>query len=192
MKVGRWILAGSIVAAAGAAGWLFFGRSDNGESAFITLPARRGPIAAVVAATGTVNPVVTVTVGSQISGQVNNLYADFNSVVKKGQIIARLETSNLEAQVARDRANVASTRAELEKARVEAANKRLAFDRAKSLRDQTLIPQSDYDTAKFDAESADASVRTAEAAVAQARASLRISEVNLDHATIRSPVDGVV
>src|SRR5262249_37408205 len=137
MKLGRWIVVALVMAAGGVLGWLYFGRTDTSEE-FVTVPARRGPIAAVVAATGTANPVVTVTVGSQISGQVKSLYADFNSSVTKGQVVARLETSNLEAQVARDRANLASSAASLEKAKVEAQNKKLAFDRAKRLSAQDL------------------------------------------------------
>src|SRR5262249_29189084 len=152
----------------------------------------RGAISAVVAATGTVNPVITVEVGSQVSGQVAALEADFNSTVHKGQVIARLDPANLQAQVARDRANLASATAALERAHVQAANSARAYERAKNLKAQALIPDSDYDSAQADSESAVASVKTAEAAVSEARASLRISEVNLDHATILSPVDGTV
>src|SRR5213593_4704260 len=116
MKAGRWILAGTGLLAAGTAAWLYFGRSSQDET-FVTVPVRRGPISSVVAATGTVNPVVTVTVGSQISGQVQSLHADFNSIVHKGQVIALLDSSNLEAQVSRDRATVASAVAGLERAK---------------------------------------------------------------------------
>jgi HlyD family secretion protein len=191
MRLGRWIIAGVVVACAAGGAWLYLGRGD-GEQTFATTPARRGSIAALVAATGTVSPVITVTVGSQISGQVQSLNADFNSIVHKGQVIATLDPSNLNAQVSRDRANVSSALAGLEKAKVEADNAARAFERAKNLNKQSLLAQSDYDAAELLAASTSASVKTAQAAIEEARASLQISEVNLGHATIVSPVDGIV
>ena len=185
------MVAAILVAVAAAAGWLYFGRSDSSDT-FTTSAVKRGPVSSSVAATGTANPVITVTVGSQISGQVSNLYADFNSVVKKGQVVARLDPSNLEAQLSRDRAQLTSANAALERAKVALENKRLAYDRAKRLQAQDLIPQADFDTAQADFSSAQADVKTAQASIAQAEASLRISQVNLDHATIVSPVDGTV
>lgn len=191
MKIGRWLAVFALIGAAAIVAWYMLGTSASAET-YVTTPVRRGPIAAVVAATGTVNPVITVQVGSQVSGQVASLDADFNSVVHKGQVIATLDPSNLQAQVARDRANVASASAALEKARVEADNAARGFARAENLKAQALIPESDYDSAQAAAAGAAASVKTAQASVAEAQASLRISEVNLDHATILSPVDGIV
>jgi HlyD family secretion protein len=191
VKLGKWIVAGGFVAIAATAGWLYFGRSDSSDT-FTTSAVKRGAVSSSVAATGTANPVITVTVGSQISGQVQSLYADFNSTVRKGQVVAKLDPSNMEAQLARDRAQLASANAALERARVAVDNKKLSFERAKRLQAQDLIPESDFDAAQADYASAQADIKTAQASIAQAQASLRISQVNLDHATIVSPVDGTV
>src|SRR5262245_52090501 len=171
MKRKGWILGAVLVAGAGAAAWYFLGRSAPADT-YVTVPVRRGTIASAVVATGTINPVITVQVGSQISGQVASLAADFNSVVHKGQVIARLDPSNLDAQVRRDRANVASTIASLERARVEAANNKRAYDRAQQLKAQQLIPDSDFDAAQAASEGSAARVQTAEAAGRRAKARL--------------------
>jgi len=138
----------------------------------------RGEVAATVTATGTISAVTTVQVGSQVSGIVSSLAVDYNSPVKKGQLLATLDPTPFEAQVEQ-------RRADLLRAEVDQRNTEIAFRRQERLLDQGLTAPSDYDTAKaaFDA---------AKAGVAQAEATLRQVKTNLSYTKIYSPIDGVV
>ncbi|HEY0092727.1 MAG TPA: efflux RND transporter periplasmic adaptor subunit, partial [Archangium sp.] len=145
-----------------------------------------------VTATGTVSALVTVQVGSQVSGRLQEILVDFNSPVKKGQVIARIDPQLLQAAVERARANLTAARANVQRARVEAENSRRQAERSKSLRDQQFISQSELDTAESAAQVSQAQVTSAEASLAQAQAALNEAEVNLRYATIVSPTDGIV
>jgi len=143
-----------------------------------TEPVSRGDIQQAVTATGTVNAVTTVLVGTQVSGTIKNLYVDFNSRVKKGQLIALIDPEMLEAQAAQARANVG-------KADAAFLDADRTLKRNRELFTKNLIPRSDLDTAETNYESA-------KATLAQAKAALTVSETNLRYTRILSPVDGVV
>jgi HlyD family secretion protein len=183
------ILAVLIVLIGGAI--VFSARRQKAAMQFVTADVLRGPLRNVVNATGVVQTVVTVQVGSQISGQVQELYADYNSVVKRGQLLARLDTRNFEAQVENSRANVLaaqarvrsseaeqktaaanllSAKANLEAARVARENMNTLFKRASELSDSGVVSRNDYDNAKANSDSADAKYDQAVAAVEQAEA----------------------
>src|SRR5437762_2448711 len=153
------------------------GHQTAAASDFFTAPATRGPLKKVVNATGVVQTVLSVQVGSQVSGQVEELYADFNSVVKRGQLLAKLDTRNLEAAVDNSKAAVAaaqarvrsaeaeiktheanlqSSRANLEASRVTRDNANVNFQRASELSQRGVASKNDYDTAKANADSAQA------------------------------------
>jgi HlyD family secretion protein len=175
----KWIvtiltLAG--LAAAGAA--VVRHRSAKDESGLRTEVVGRGEVAATVTATGTIAAVTTVQVGSQVSGIVSSLSVDYNSPVKKGQLLATLDPTPFQAQVEQRRADLA-------RAEVDQRNTEIAFNRQKRLLEGGLTAPSDYDTAKaaFDA---------AKAGVAQAQATLHQSQTNLSYTKIFSPIDGVV
>jgi HlyD family secretion protein len=139
-----------------------------------------------------VNPVVLVSVGSQVSGTIEKFYVDFNSRVEKGQIIAQIDPAVFQAEVEKARANHKSALANLEQKQAQVTDAKRTFERYHELMKNDLVAQSDVDTAETTYQSASASFRAAEAAVLQARAALNLAESNLRYTTIRSPVNGIV
>src|SRR4030042_566537 len=173
------------------AGLILF-RGNGNEPKFRTDKISRGDIEMAVTATGTVNPVTTVLVGTQVSGTVKNIYVDFNSPVKKGQLIARIDPALFEAQVNQARANLLSAKANMDKALATQTDAKRTMERNKELVAKNLIAQSDLDTAETNYETAKASVSAAKAQIAQNEASLSSAETNLRYTKIISPVDGIV
>ena len=169
-------------------------RTSGGENGaqYATAPVTRGSVIETVDATGTLQAVTTVQVGTQVSGTIKALYADYNSVVKKGQVIAELEPSLFQAQVDQARASLSKLQADVERARVDVSDTQVKLTRAQELAQRQLIAQSDLDTAQTAAQSAQAALRSAQAQVEQGRATLNQAEVNLAHTIIRAPIDGVV
>ena len=192
------------VVAAGAGYW-YLNRARV-EVAVNTVPVTRGDITDTVGATGTVQAVTTVQVGSQVSGNIEWLGADFNSIVKQGQVIARLDPSLFDAQLRQVQANLSQARAnltransELDRAKVQLTDAQQKYNRARELSKQSLIAQSDLDAAKVAVDSAQAGVASqaasviqSQAAVTQAEASVNQSQVNRDHTIIQAPIDGIV
>ena len=168
------------------------GGGNAESSAFSTAPVARGDLTARVTATGTLSALVTVQVGSQVSGRIAEIKVDFNSPVKKGQVIARLDPQLFRAAAEQSAANLATAEANAAKARVQDADATRQARRADELYAQTLVAASERDTARANAEVAHAAVAAAEAAVQQARAALHQAQINLDYTTIVAPTDGVV
>lgn len=162
------------------------------ESPYVTVPVRKGAISQVVSATGTLQAVVTVQVGSQVSGTVAKLSADFNSKVKKGQVIAELDQAKFRARVEETKANVLAAEANVAKAKVTLADARRTLARSTELRKRELISQSELDAAQTAFDAAGAQLEVTQAQVGQARASLNQASVDLGNTIIRSPVDGIV
>ncbi len=173
------------------AGFILF-RNRGNEPKFGTDKIIRGDIEMAVSATGTVNPVTTVLVGTQVSGTIKELYVDFNSPVKKGQLIARIDPALFEAQVNQAKANFLSAKANLEKAGATLVDAKRTMDRNKELFSKNLVARSDLDTAETNHETANASVSAAKSQVAQTEAALNLAETNLRYTKIVSPVDGIV
>jgi HlyD family secretion protein len=167
-------------------------RRDAAGLQVTTGPLTRGEIVETVSATGALEAVTTVEVGTQVSGTVKELAADFNQIVKKGQVIARLEPSLLEAQVEQARASLAKSEADLQRLQVNREDARMKLDRARRLADQQLIAATDLEAADVALRSAEAELASARASASQARANLNHSLVNLGHTVIRSPIDGIV
>jgi HlyD family secretion protein len=192
MKRSLWV-ATVVIAVAMMATTYYYTRDVAAEApTFTTAQVTRGTIVATVEATGTLEAVTTVQVGSQVSGTISALHADFNSEVRKGQIIAELDASLFQTQVEQAQATVVRLQADVDRAKVQAADAALKLKRAHELFDRQLIPATDLETAESNARSADAAVKGAEAQVVQARASLNQAQVNLSHTIIRAPIDGVV
>ena len=152
----------------------------------------RGRIVAKVTATGTLSAIVTVQVGSQVSGRIAELNADFNSQVKKGQLIAKIDPALFQAAVEQARANYVAAQGNLAKSKAQAVDAERQYQRNKALAERKLIAQADLDTSQSNSDAARAQVDASAGAVEQARAALHQTEVNLAYTDIRSPTNGVV
>lgn len=179
------------VLAAGGYLWSKRGQADA-ASGYRTETIQRGDIRVAISATGTLSAITTVTVGSQISGQVTDVLVDFNSPVKKGDVLARIDPSTYQAQLEQGNAQIASARASLAQAQATLKNAGLDYRRKADLGQQKLVAQGDVDQARAAFEQAQAQVNSAQAQIRQQTASLKNTEVNINRAVIRSPVDGVV
>jgi len=217
---GRWWLYGLGALLLGLVGYAFLRPASAGADSWFTAKVDRGTLRTSVSATGTLQAVLTVQVGSQVTGRIQSLHADFNSIVRKGQVIARIDPATFEAALVRARADLedaragistskaalTNQRANLEAARAAAAdaesvNRRtqeLARDGVASERDLEASDSARRETsarakqAEAQVESATAAIEQAEARVKQAAAAVKLAEVNLDYTVITSPVDGVV
>lgn len=174
----------------GTAAWLKF--KPEAAPTYRTVQPDRGKIAAKVTATGTLSALVTVQVGSQVSGRIQEIYVDFNSPVKKGQVLAKIDPQLTEAAVNQARANFLEAKSNYERAKVQADLARRQYERTKSLAEQQLIAMADLDSARASLEAAEAQVAGAKASMQRSEASLHQAEVNLAYTTILSPIDGVV
>ena len=157
-----------------------------------TVNLARGDVVDTVGATGALEAVTTVQVGSQVSGIIEALYADFNSIVRAGDVIARLEPSLFESQVEQARANLARSEADVQRLRVALEDAQTQLRRSEELAARDLISESELEASQVAVRSAEAQLRSAEAGVIQSRASLSQSEVNLGHTVITAPIDGIV
>lgn len=189
----RILLGVAVVAILGAGAWYWTSRkADGAESAYRTTTVERGDIRVAISATGTLSAISTVTVGSQISGQVTDVLVDYNSEVKKGEVLARIDPSTYEAQIEQGNAQIANAQASLKQAQATLANAELDYTRKADLGTQKLVAQSDVDLARAARDQARAQVNAAQASIRQQTASTQTTRVNLDRTVIRSPVDGVV
>jgi len=175
------------------AGLLFFFLSGNKKvEKFRTEKVFRGNLVETITASGTINPVTSISVGTQVSGAIRKIYVDFNSSVKKGQLLAEIDPSLFEAQVEQARANLYNAQANKQKIRSILLNDYRTYMRYKTLYERNFIAKSDVDLAETNYSSDKAQVEAAQAQVAQATASLRNNEANLRYTKIISPVDGIV
>jgi HlyD family secretion protein len=195
-----------IITAIGAGAGAYYYKRGGTDVQVNTAPITRGDVIDTVGATGTLQAVTTVQVGSQVSGNISWLGADFNSIVRKNQVIARLDPSLFDAQLQQTRANLAQAQAnltkaqsELERAKVQLVDAQQKYTRARELGARNLLPQSELDAAKIAVDTAQAAVASqqatltqAQAAVTQAQASVNQAQVNRDHTVIVAPIDGIV
>ena len=188
----KYIIIGSIVVIVLGIVLFFVFNNSNGKQKFVAEKITRGDIKSTVSSTGTVNAVTTVQVGTQVSGTIQKLFVDFNSPVKKGQLLAQIDPSILEAQVGQARANLLSARANLEKSQVMLRDTKTTLERNKTLYAKNFIAKSDLDTSETNYLSAIAQIKVAEAQVQQAQAALDSSAINLKYTKILSPVNGTV
>ncbi len=172
-----WYIAAAAIIVAVAA-WMLSGKQKDVQIQFKTEKAVRANIQNSVTATGTIEPVTSVTVGTQVSGIVSKLFVDYNSVVKKGQVIAELDKTNLISELNTTKANLSSAMSTL---KYESDN----YKRYKTLFDKGLVSADEYETAKL-------SYDKARQSVASAKESVTKAQTNLGYATITSPIDGVV
>ena len=200
----HWLIAGLVVVA--LAVFAAFQFKGNDQPKYFTTKVDRGEIHQVVEATGTINAVTTVQVGSQVSGTISRLNADFNSRVKKGQVVAQIDPSLFEgsllqakADLANAKANVVASQANLEKAQATALQTRADYERTSGLAKAGVMSQQQLDLAKGNADAAEAAVAAAKATITQAiaqaqqkQAAVTVAQTNLDYTTIHAPIDGTV
>lgn len=214
-----WLVVVAVVGAGGWFGWKQLGGKDEAQK-FRSAKVEKGPLIATVAATGILNPVVSVSVGSQVSGQIKELFVDFNSEVKKGQLIARIDPEQIEyrmrqaqadldasrASVGTQQANVAVQRAEVARADANLVEARRDLERKKSLVEKNFIASSEaekadalykaqvagLDSARAQLGVAEANSRNSLAVVKQREAQLAQAKIDLERTAIRSPVNGIV
>ena len=174
-------------------GWWWTQRkAGDEESAYRTTQVERGDIRVAISATGTLSAITTVTVGSQVSGQVTDVLVDFNSPVKKGDVLARIDPSTYEAQITQGTAAVASANAQLAQAEAALRNASADYARKSALGREQLVSRGDVDAARAAMQQAQAQVGVARAQIRQQSASTQTTRLNLGRTVIRSPVDGVV
>ena len=189
-KAIAWIAAASVIGLGGASWWQL---SDSPkEPPYVTTPVQTASITQVVSSTGTLQAVVTVQVGSQVSGTIEKLFADFNTKVKAGQIVAQLNQDKFRAAEDQARANLLAAQSNIEKSKVGVADTLRTLERNRQLRTKDLMAQSDLDAAQAAYDAAVAQVEVNRAQAAQAQASLKQATVDLNNTVIRSPVDGLV
>ena len=200
----KWLAVIAVLAAVAIFAAFSLGRNEPAQ--YFTSRVERGSIHEVVEATGTVNAVTTVQVGSQVSGTISRLYADYNSHVKKGQVIAEIDPSLLQgallqaqADLRDAQANVAASQANLAKAKATAEQTAQDYQRNAGLAKDGIVSAQQLDAAKAANDSAQAAVSAAEAQLKQAQAqvgqkqaALTVAQTNLDHTIIRTPIDGIV
>jgi len=188
-------LLGVVVVAAlvALAAWYWLShRAAADEGQWRTATVEGGDIRVAISATGTLSAISTVTVGSQVSGQVTEVLVDFNDKVVKDQVIARIDPSTYEAQINQGNAQVASAQASLKQAQATLANAEADYTRKAELGAQQLVAKSDIDLARAARDQARAQVNAAQAQIRQQTASTETTRINLGRTVIRSPVDGVV
>ncbi len=173
-------------------GLTVFGRGNNNKTKYKTEALDRGDIEALVTTSGTLNPVTTVEIGSQVSGKIDKLYADFNSHVKEGQLLAEIDQSQFLTKLQQNQANYQSAAASLEKAKVTLDNIKKKNDRSLSLFQKNLISYEEKEAVETDFYNAQAELQASQARLAQAKSTLDSSKVDLTYTVIKSPIDGVV
>ena len=188
----RWVIAvpGILLLGSITVFWLL--RGDESAVRYETAEVTRGDLTVTVTATGTLEPVNQVDVGSELSGIIETVAVDFNDRVHHGQVLARLDTDRLQAQMLESRAALMASEARVTEAQATVLETRLAFERCEKLAERQLCPAGDLDTARAMFARAKASEASARAEVAEARATLDGKETELAKAEIRSPIDGLV
>lgn len=192
MNIKRVIPAALVFAGVTAVTWIYVSQNTDAAPEIRTSRVSRGDIVETVQGTGTLGAVTTVTVGSQVSGVVSWLGADFNSTVRKGQVIARLDPALLDAQVLQARASLTRATAEVRQQEVSLADGRSKLERATALSARGLVSVTDLDAAKLAVAIAESQLQSTRASLVQSEAALNQAQVNLSRASIVSPIDGVV
>jgi HlyD family secretion protein len=200
----KWLIVAVIVIAVGL--FVALGLNRDTQAQHFTAKVERGEIHDVVEATGTINSVITVQVGSQVSGSIAKLNADFNSQVHKGDVVALIDPAlfrgallQATADLKNSEANLAAARANLEKAKSALVQTKADYDRAVGLtkdgvmsKQQLDLAKSNYDAANASVDAAAANITQAEAQISLKQAAVSVAQTNLDYTVIRSPIDGTV
>lgn len=192
-RLRRALIPAAVLVAAIAGGWYALARWRAPEpTAYATTEVRRGEVVQAVTASGTLQPVVQVEVGSQVSGRIAELLADYNDTVTKGQVIARIDPELFESDLAQAKARLRSARADLKRTEAVAENARVQYRRSAGLLESGTVAAAEVDAARADWRSAEAQITAARAKVTEAEGAVARAAQSLAYTTIRSPIDGVV
>lgn len=167
-------------------------KKQNGKVQYATEPVQKRTITQIVEATGTIEPINTVSIGSQVSGRIDEIFVDYNSVVEKGQQLAQIDTSLFEAQLQQSEANINNARATLDKNKALLDYDTKTYHRYKNLYDRNLVSKNDLDSAESAYKSDLAQVAAAKASIMQAEANYATAAANMGYTKIISPVKGIV
>ncbi len=183
-----------IIAAIGAIAWYGFSfyKKDNTKDSFVTHKLSRGNITEMVSASGTINPISSIDVGTQVSGRIQKIYVDYNSIVKKDQLLAEIDPSSFESNVAREKANLDVAKAQVMSAKAARDYYKKHLARISKLNKQNYSADKELDEAQRDYDTAVANVALHEAQVEQAQAALDYNKIQLGYTKIISPVDGII
>ncbi len=187
-----WIIAALVIVTGAVLGLTVFRKGKSGEVKYKTEVIGRGDIEALVVTSGTLNPIETVDVGAQVSGKIEKLYADFNTPVKKGDIVAELDQEPLKMKIQQNESSYQTRVAGLDQAKVTLQTAEKSYERAKALFAKSLLSVEEMDAAEATYLNAKSSLVSAQASLAQAKTTLDLSKVDLSYAVIKSPVDGVI
>lgn len=186
------LIAGVLTIGLVIGGYVFFNGERKPPVRYRFATVERGSVVSLVTATGMINPVVSVQVGTQVSGMIKSLHADFNSVVKAGNVVAVIDPEPFKARRDQAASNLEMAKANAARARTDLAQRKRELDRAKSLMAQQFVSENDVDVALTNFQSAEAQVNLVMAQVKQAEAALNAAELDLKYTIIRSPVNGIV
>ena len=188
----RWIISFVLLGAAIAGGGWYYSSRKTEEIQYRTAKVERGDVIQTVRATGTIQPIKLVQVGTQVNGPIKKLYVDFNSQVKVGDVVAQIDPTTYEARLAQDQANLVESQAMVEQTQAKLVQAEKELERSKKLTAREMLSQAELDSAIAARDTLTAQMKVSEAAIAQAQAALRLSQANLGYTTIHSPVEGVV
>ena len=188
----RWLLVSGVIVVAVGAGLAWRLLDKPAAPSYVTTPAAKGDVVRTVVTTGSVNPVVTVQVGSYVSGPIKAIYCDYNTKVKAGQLCAKIDPRNYQVALDQAKANLANARAQLVKDQASLAYAKTNYERDRGLVARGIVSQDQVDADKSVYEQALAQVKLDQATIEQRDAALKGAQVNLDYTDIVSPVDGVV
>jgi HlyD family secretion protein len=187
-----WIIVALVVITGAILGLTVFKNGKNNEVKYRTEVIGRGDIEALVVTSGTLNPIETVDVGAQVSGKIEKLYADFNTPVKQGQVVAELDQEPLRMKIQQNESSYQTRVAGLDQAKVTQQTSEKAYERAKALFAKGLLSNEEMEASEATYLNAKSSLVSAQASLAQAKTTLDLSKVDLSYSVIKSPVDGVI
>jgi HlyD family secretion protein len=188
----KLVIASIVFVLTGLSAAAYFATSGGTEVEISTVPVTRGDVVETINATGTLEPLNTVQVGAEVSGSIQALYADFNSIVRRGDLLARLDPMLLDSQVEQAQATVVRSEAEVERLQVSLADAGNKLQRTRALADKRIAAVADLETAEVTWRMAETQVRSAEAQLLQSRAALNQAVVNRAKTAIASPIDGII
>lgn len=191
----KYIILGIVVFVIAILIYMFFPKNDSQKIEYVTSKVKTGDLMVVVSASGNIKPTNSVEIGIEVSGTIKEIFVDFNDEVKVGQVLAKIDTLKLDAQVESSKAALAIAKANQKESEVALKNKKLLYDRTKKMFDNSggkYPSQNEFDDTRFSYESALASLEASKSKVLQSSSNLKNDLQNLEKASVKSSIDGIV